>query len=175
MWNPELRAGAPRGPGGGGEDNQAEHAASSSAWDVALWGRPAGAQIPAGSQEPRPQRGPQAWCRSHREEVRAILVFRAPWPNGPLGRPSPHLALRSWKVWSCYGFDNKAFQIRNGPWPGSGRVILLLGQVWAWEEREFRALEPTGDRFQSRDESFGGGGGRSAGTRGGWRVGCNAN
>lgn len=55
-----------------------------------------------------------------------------------------------------YGFDIKAFQLRNGPWPGSGGVILLQGQVWAWKEREFRALEPTGDLFQPSNESFGG-------------------
>lgn len=115
-------------------------------WDVAPWGRPAaavtGARVPAGSQEPRPQLGPRAWCRSHREGVQAALVFWALWSNEHLGRPSFHLAKRSWKVWSCYGFDNKAFQLRNRPWPGSGGVILLPGQVWAWEEREFRALEP---------------------------------
>lgn len=85
---------------------------------------------------------PSAWCRSHREGVQAVLVFWALWSNEHLGRPSFHLAKRSWKVWSCYGFDNKAFQLRNRPWPGSGGVILLPGQVWAWEEREFRALEP---------------------------------
>lgn len=52
----------------------------------------------------------------------------------------------------------KHFDLETDLWPGSGRVILLQGQVWAWEEREFQALEPTGDRFQPKDESFRGGG-----------------
>lgn len=132
-----------------------------------LTGTVAGAPVPAGSQDPRPQHGSRGWYRSRRDGVRAVLVFGTPWPNGPLGRPSSPLAMRSWKVWSCYGFDNKALQLRDGPWPGSGGVILLQGQVWVWK---FRALEPTGDSFPPRDrEGRGGGGGGSA--QGSWEVG----
>lgn len=57
-----------------------------------LTGTVAGAPVPAGSQDPRPQHGPRAWYRSRRDGVQAVLVsglpdLMDPWDD--LHLPSP--------------------------------------------------------------------------------------